>query len=125
MRCDDHGGDDAFRVARAAAPDIVPVVPRWDKGWNRIHVRRERHHWRPEVHEDVLATRFRGHPLDLSRELFGHLRQVAKEEFADFAFIRRDRLYVDQFACEFEQMHWATSYFQRQLKRNARMGQAR
>ena len=52
----DHGSDDAFGVASAAAPDLCAVIPRWDKGRHGIHVGGQRDDGSAEAHEDVVAA---------------------------------------------------------------------
>ena len=64
---DDHGGDDALGVGRAAAPDAVGVLARGKEGRHGVHVRRERDHRLAPLGEDVEAIALDRAALDASR----------------------------------------------------------
>ena len=94
-----------MRVGGAAAPNVLVVFTRRNEGRHRIHVGREDDFGVAPGGVDVVAAFGDGHFFDLAVVFFGKRAHVFIEIVTYRAFVRRDRIDVDQRPREFENVH--------------------
>ena len=90
----DHGGNDAFGVGGAAAPDAIVVFARRKEGRHGVQMRGERDERGSPVREDVETMRLDGAAFDLAAGAGGEVRENLEDEGADGFFVIRDGLDV-------------------------------
>jgi len=100
-----HGGNDAFGIASAAAPDLHAIIARRNKRRDSIHMSGKSHYGMAEAHENVVAIRLDGQALDFAVEALGEGAQMVEQVLADFALVGRYRFDVDKGPGELKYLH--------------------
>src|SRR5712675_1662106 len=114
-----HGGNDAFGVARSSPPEKFIVFVQGKEGRHGVHVRGECHDRLAPARKNIEALRLHWHTFDATAVFSGERRKMAKQEFASLGFVVGHRLDVNERARQLKQIH---DYF---LEWNEREGKSR
>ncbi len=100
-----HRGDDAFGVARAAAPDAFGVFERGEKRWDGVHVRRKRDDGLAPARKYIVAVRLDRHALEAARSARRENGQLREQKVGHVLLVVGRRLDIDERARKFEKIH--------------------